>query len=149
MQRAAGGAQRHREVAHRGQKQRDARFARPDVGGLFGHLGHPHRVLRGVEAVEGGGVQIELVAQHEHQGAQLQPRAVRAVRQASEQNLTSSQLRAQRLRQLMARPQATQGLLGKACLLPLKDAVAGFIVKCPRPQRVTACGPGVQRPRCS
>jgi hypothetical protein len=49
------------------------------------------------------------------------------LRHASEQNFTSSQLRAHRLRQVMARPQATQGLLGKACLLPLKDAAVNFM----------------------
>jgi hypothetical protein len=41
-------------------------------------------------------------------------------RQASEQNFTSSQQRAQRLRQVMVRPQAAQGLLGRAALLPRK-----------------------------
>jgi hypothetical protein len=36
--------------------------------------------------------------------------------------LTSVQFFAQRRRQLIARPQATQGLLGKAALLPRKPA---------------------------
>jgi len=39
-------------------------------------------------------------------------------RQASLQYFTSAQLLAQCLRQLMARPQAAQGLLGSAALLP-------------------------------
>ena len=43
-------------------------------------------------------------------------------RQASLQYLTSAQFFAQCLRQLMARPQATQGLLGSADLLPWKPA---------------------------
>jgi hypothetical protein len=41
-----------------------------------------------------------------------------ARRHASEQNFTSSQVRAQRRRQLIGRPQAAQGLLGSAALLP-------------------------------
>ena len=41
--------------------------------------------------------------------------------QASEQYFTSSQFFAQLLRQVMSRPQATQGLLGSDDLLPLKD----------------------------
>jgi hypothetical protein len=45
-------------------------------------------------------------------------------RQASEQNFTSSQFFAQALRQLMSRPQAWQGLLGRLDLLPLKPEVA-------------------------
>ena len=40
-------------------------------------------------------------------------------RQASEQYFTSSQFFAQLLRQVISRPQARQGLLGKAALLPL------------------------------
>jgi len=40
--------------------------------------------------------------------------------QASEQYFTSAQFLAQLLRQVISRPQATQGLLGKADLLPLK-----------------------------
>jgi hypothetical protein len=44
-------------------------------------------------------------------------------RQASEQYFTSAQFLAQRRRQLMGRPQASQGLLGKAALLPRKEGV--------------------------
>jgi hypothetical protein len=40
-------------------------------------------------------------------------------RQASEQYLTCSQVRAQRLRQVISRPQAAQGLLGSESLFPL------------------------------
>jgi hypothetical protein len=48
-------------------------------------------------------------------------------RQASEQTFTSSQFFAQALRQLMGRPQTTQGLLGRWALLPLKDGdMKGF-----------------------
>jgi hypothetical protein len=45
------------------------------------------------------------------------------LRQASEQYNTCSQFLAQALRQVMSRPHALQGLLGKLCLLPLKDVV--------------------------
>ncbi len=45
-------------------------------------------------------------------------------RHASEQYFTCSQVRAQRLRQVMGRPQATQGLEGSDCLLPLKEGSA-------------------------
>ena len=41
-------------------------------------------------------------------------------RQASEQYLTSSQFLPQAWRHTTSQPQATQGLCGKACLLPLK-----------------------------
>jgi len=71
VQRPAGGTQCQGEVAHGGQEQRDARLARPDMRGLFGNLCHPGRILRGIEAVEPGRVQIELIAEHEHQRAQL------------------------------------------------------------------------------
>ncbi len=48
------------------------------MGGFLGHLGHPHRVVRGVEAIKGGRVQVELVAQNEHQAAQIHPLPVPA-----------------------------------------------------------------------
>ena len=54
-----------------------------------------------------------------------------ARRQASEQNFTSSQVRAQRRRQLIGRPQATQGLLGRAALLPRKVEEVGCIGQVP------------------
>ena len=44
-------------------------------------------------------------------------------RQASLQYFTSAQFLAQCLRQLMARPQAMQGLLGSAALLPRNVAL--------------------------
>jgi hypothetical protein len=79
--------------------------------------------MRRVEGIEGGRLEIELVAQHDHESAQARhvptPGAP-ALRQASEQNFTSSQLRDQRLRHVIGRPQAAQGLLGSDCLLPLK-----------------------------
>ncbi len=43
------------------------------------------------------------------------------LRQASLQNFTSSQCFAQRLRQVIGRPHATQVLLGSAFLLPLNE----------------------------
>ncbi len=41
-----------------------------DVGGLLVDLGHPHGVLRGVEAVEGCRIEVELVAKNDDEGAQ-------------------------------------------------------------------------------
>jgi hypothetical protein len=38
------------------------------VGRFLGHLGHPHSILRGVEAIEGRGIQVKLIAQHQDQG---------------------------------------------------------------------------------
>jgi hypothetical protein len=43
------------------------------------------------------------------------------------QYFTSAQLLAQRLRQLIGRPQATQGLLGNAALLPRKPVLCPVI----------------------
>jgi hypothetical protein len=54
-----------------------------------------------------------------------------ARRQASEQNFTSSQFRAQRRRQVIGRPQATQGLLGRAALLPRNPEVGDDIDNAP------------------
>ena len=71
VQGSAGRVQGLREVAHRGQEHHRARLARPDMRRFLGHLGHPHRVVCGVEAVERGSVQVELVAQHEDQVAQF------------------------------------------------------------------------------
>ena len=88
--------------------------------GLLGHLGHPHSVLLRVEPVEGSGAAVQLVTQHQHKRAQLSHGALSlfCLRQASEQYLTSAQVFSHRLRQVMGRPQATQGLLGSATLLP-------------------------------
>ena len=61
----------------------------------------------------------------------VQPRATPLRRQASEQYFTSAQFLAQRCRQLMANPQAAQGLLGSAALLPRKLA-AGCVTLKPR-----------------
>jgi len=38
---------------------------------LLGHLGHPDGILRSVETVERGGVQVELVAQYDYEIAQF------------------------------------------------------------------------------
>jgi hypothetical protein len=37
------------------------------VGGLLSDLSHPHYVQRRVEAVEGSGIHVELVAQDQHE----------------------------------------------------------------------------------
>jgi hypothetical protein len=55
------------------------------------------------------------------------------LRQASEQYVTSAQFLAQRRRQLIARPQAAQGLLGRAALLPRKPAWCNAIVEAREP----------------
>ncbi len=63
-----------------------------------------------------------MVAQDDDQRAQaghLTNPTGGAARQDWEQNFTSSQLRAQRFRQVIGRPHAAQGLLGSDCLLPL------------------------------
>ena len=106
VQGPALGTQGLREVAHGTQEDGGALFGRWNVGGLLNHLGHPHRVAAGVEVVQGGSVQVELVAQHDHQMAQ-RSLAHGAVffwaRQASEQYSTWSQFLAQALRQVMGR----------------------------------------------
>ncbi len=71
VQRSTRLLQRQREVAHRREKHHGARFARPHVGRLLRNLGHPHGVAIGVEAIEGRRVEVELVAQHDDQGAQI------------------------------------------------------------------------------
>lgn len=101
------------------------------MGGLLVGFGHPHRILRRVEAIEGRGIRIELVAHYDDECAQSGHGrwiAMPDLRQASEQNFTSFQVRAQRLRQVIGRPQARQALLANDCLLPLNEAgVLGFI----------------------
>jgi hypothetical protein len=47
-------------------------------------------------------------------------------RQASEQNFTSFQVRAQRRRQVIGRPQAAHGLLGREALLPRNPGADDF-----------------------
>ena len=64
------------EMPHGGQKQRRALFAGRDVGRLLRHLGHPHGILLWVESVECGGLDVELVAQHDHQMPQRGSRCV-------------------------------------------------------------------------
>ena len=67
VQRAIGGLQRERKVPHCSQEHRDTRFASPHVCRLLDHLGHPDRVDSRIEPIEGGGLEVELVAQHQHQ----------------------------------------------------------------------------------
>ena len=50
------------------------------------------------------------------------------MRQASEQYFTSSHVARQRLRQVIGRPQAMQGLLGSDCLLPLNADVEARLI---------------------
>jgi hypothetical protein len=113
------------------------------MGRLFGHLGHPDHVLRGVETLQRGRFCIQLVAQHDdqiaHRGGQgsCVARGVGGrvgagffhadflltflARQASEQYNTDSQFLAQALRHVMVRPHTAHSLLGRFCLLPLKS----------------------------
>ena len=120
----ARAAQGLRMVAHRRQEQRDAGLGRPHMRGLFGHFGHPHRVVLRIGAVEARRLKVELVAQHHQQVAQPAHRAAarrsRApwARQASLHTFTSSQFLAQALRHTMGRPHTVQGLLGNCALLP-------------------------------
>ena len=58
-------------------------------------------------------------------------RIILFLRQATEQQSTCSQFLAHALRQLISRPHALQGLLGRCCLLPLnadfiQDSSFGF-----------------------
>jgi hypothetical protein len=62
-------------------------------------------------------------------------RALRAERHASEQYFTSVQFFAQARRQLMGRPQATQGLWGSDSLLPLKPVAPAGAVEVGLPVR--------------
>ena len=50
-------------------------------------------------------------------------------RQASEQYNTNSQFLAQALRHVMLRPHTAQGLLGRACLLPLKSFFISLLIR--------------------
>ena len=61
--------QRVAVVAHGGEENRDARLGRGDVFGVLGDLGHPDRIAGGIEAVERGGIGIELVAENQNEGA--------------------------------------------------------------------------------
>ncbi len=76
-------------------------------------------VLGRVGAIEAGGREVELVAKDEDE---VSGHVRRPLRQASEQCFTSSQLRAQAWRQVIARPQVTQGLVGRWALLPRNPA---------------------------
>ena len=128
-QRHAARAQRGRVVAHRAQEDGDALLSRPHVRGFLAGLAHPRQIAHRIEAVEGTGVFVQLVAEDDDQ---MPDRACgiahrlsfegltcpRRARQASEQWRTSSQLRAQALRQVIGRPQTAQGLLGRKDLLP-------------------------------
>ncbi len=69
MQRSTGLAQCLCEVTHGREEERRALLARGHVGGFLRHLGHPHRILRGIEAVEAGGIEVKLIPQHDHEVA--------------------------------------------------------------------------------
>ena len=58
------------EVAHRGEENCGADLAAADLVGFVGDFGHPDGILGGIKAVEGRGVGVELVAEHEDEVAQ-------------------------------------------------------------------------------
>ena len=67
------------KMAHRGEKERRARLARPHVLGLLRHLRHPDRVARRIGAVERRRIRVQLVAEHQHQIAHRAAHASRSV----------------------------------------------------------------------
>ena len=62
-----GGAHLGRTVAHGGQENGGALLAAPDVCGFLGDLSHPHRIEERIEPVESARLEVELVAEHDHQ----------------------------------------------------------------------------------
>jgi hypothetical protein len=94
--------------------------------------------LARVKIVKNGCGGIQLIAQHKRQisrkygfihGAAVPlPRGL-FCRHASEQYLTSAQFLAHDLRHTIGRPQTAQGLLGRACLLPLKPVGREDMIK--------------------
>ncbi|HSI43820.1 MAG TPA: hypothetical protein VK949_05715 [Methylotenera sp.] len=79
--------------------------------------------MSGIKSFQRWVVQVQLIAKNQDEVSALCSHWVSAnldfLRHASEQYLTSSQLRAQALRQVMSRPHCTHGLCGKLALLPL------------------------------
>lgn len=53
------------EMAHRGKKQLDPLFLRPDMDRLLAHLGYPKEVRARVEPPEQAGITIELIPQYQ------------------------------------------------------------------------------------
>ena len=64
------------EMPHGGEEHHDARLAARHLRRLMHDLGHPHGIACGIEVLEHGAVDVELIAQHHHQvadGACLRP----------------------------------------------------------------------------
>jgi hypothetical protein len=59
------------KVSHATQKHHQALLAGRDVGGLLGHLGHPHGIELGVKPIKSRRIGIELVTQDQHQCSYL------------------------------------------------------------------------------
>jgi hypothetical protein len=57
-------------MAHGGEEQHEALLVLGEIGRLLGGLGHQDRVAGGVEAVEGGAVGVELVAEDDDETAE-------------------------------------------------------------------------------
>lgn len=53
------------EMAHRGKKQLNPLFLRPDMDRLLAHLGYPKAVRARVEPPEQAGITIELIPQYQ------------------------------------------------------------------------------------
>ena len=84
---------------------------------FFNNFGHQDVIALVVDVIEDRGTSVELIAEHQNEmtgaaHAGFGPRGP-ARRQASEHQRTCAQLRAQALRQVIGRPQAWQGLLGR------------------------------------
>ena len=65
------------EVAHGGEEEGKPAFVLRDSGRLLAHLHLQDRVPRGVEAVEGGGGRVELIAEDDHEVARRRMRQPR------------------------------------------------------------------------
>jgi hypothetical protein len=53
------------KVAHGAEKQRNACFMAPNLGGLMRHFGHPEHIVLWVSAFKEGAIPIELIAEHD------------------------------------------------------------------------------------
>ena len=54
-------------MSHRGEKQSDPCFVRPDMFRLFSNFCHPHHVAGGIKAIKRSTRVVELIAEHEHE----------------------------------------------------------------------------------
>ncbi len=74
------------KMAHGGEKERDARFVRPDAGCLARYLiSHPQPIAFGIEALESTATTVQLVAEDDDQVSATQASYLLRRRQAREQ----------------------------------------------------------------